>query len=119
MDPTDSPRYIPATDQRFDKGTLYRYMNSQWVDLFRNEGKLRVHMLKKYQDIGDKREDATENISTTLVSGSGYVSGEQAKAALGLDVASATFAPDWKGTLQLHKHLPNGYGVCTSATLGS
>lgn len=97
----------------------YRYLNRRWVELFRNEGKLRVHCIAKYRSIGDVREDDTEGIVTSIIQGSGFLTGNQAKNALGVDVRSITFGLDWKGRILRNQLLPTGYMVCVSAMVGS
>jgi hypothetical protein len=98
---------------------MYRYLDRKWVELFRNEGTLRVQNIAKYRAIGDVREDNTEGIVTSVIQGTGVLTREQAKEALGVDVRSIIFKPGWKGRIKHNLHLPNGYMVCVSAMLGS
>ncbi|MFH1252793.1 MAG: hypothetical protein V1664_00450 [Candidatus Uhrbacteria bacterium] len=42
---------------------LYKYMNQKWIDLFKEQGILRIQLLKNYQNSINNRQDTNETLS--------------------------------------------------------
>lgn len=91
---------------------LYRFMHRQYIDLFRDEGRLRINPLDVYRSSPDMRRDTTEGITPTRISGVGTVTRDQAKAILGLDY---TITIGHGGALVHNLHLPKGFLISASA----
>jgi hypothetical protein len=94
---------------------LFRYLDRQYVDEFRKDGKLLISPLYKYRSIDDIRQDPTEGLVSTSIT-SGKFSSEEAKSILGID-NQIEIGPG--GALVYNNHLPNGYLVSTSTVRGS
>lgn len=84
---------------------LYRHLNRQWAEEFRDNGILRICPLTEYRSIPDIRQDRTEGIAITSIEAAIDFKREQSKEILGLD----TNINKTGGTLNIHYDLPNGY----------
>lgn len=90
---------------------LYRFLNRHYVEELRDQGMLRLNPLHVYRSSSDNRQDASEGIKSTRISGVGSLSREQAKAFLGVD-NTITFGHG--GSLVHNLHLLNGFLISTS-----
>jgi hypothetical protein len=101
-------------DAQRDVLVLFRYLNIEHIDQFRKDGTLRICLLAKYHSIGDIREDESEGIQSSKLTGLGELSGDQSRELLGINVNSIKFEKGWNKTLTHNNILPFAYVLCTS-----